>query len=170
MERRIEGWTRLQAPADRAQRVLRDHVDVLVGAQPLAAHLHGELSVGPLHHEIVLSVGPPQDDGNRIARRLTWEATLHPDAYPVFDGELAVERDEWGAGVLSLQGVYDVPFGSLGRFGDGVAGRRIARRCVAGFLEDVARRLDVAAEPLETHDLPTEYQVDVLDHGAALVC
>lgn len=168
MERTIEGSTRLQAPPDRARRVLRDHVEVLLGAQTLADHLHSALGVGPLRHEIVLSVGQSVDHGNRVVRRLTWEAALHPDRFPVFDGEIAVELDDGGAAVLTLRGLYDVPFGTLGRFGDGLAGRRVARHCVAGFLEDVARRLDVAAEPLERHDGPSHYEVEVLDRGVAL--
>lgn len=168
MERWIEGETRLQAPPDRARRVLRDHVEVLVGAEPLVAHLRQALGVGPIRHEIVLTVGHAVDHGNRVVRRLMWEAALHPDRFPVFDGEIAVEVDDAGAAVLSLRGVYDVPFGTLGRFGDGLAGRRVARHCVAGFLEDVARRLDIAAEPLAAHEPADRYQVEVLDRGAAL--
>ena len=93
---------------------------------------------------------------------------MHPDVFPVFDGELSVERDEQGAAVLWLRGVYAVPFGPVGRFGDGVGGRRVARRCIAGFLDDIARRLDAIAEPLEPHDEPHHYAVEVADHSTAL--
>ena len=169
MERRIEGWTRLQAPTERALRVLRDHAEVLLGAEPLAAHLHSELGIGPIRHEIVLTVHPAVDDGNRVSRSVTWHAALHPDVFPVFDGEIAVEVGDGGGAVLALRGLYDVPFGTLGRFGDGLAGRRIARRCVAGFLDDVARRIDAAAEPLEVHDQRSSYEVEVVDRALALV-
>ncbi|HEX6421348.1 MAG TPA: hypothetical protein VFZ77_22795, partial [Acidimicrobiales bacterium] len=37
---------------------------------------------------------------------------------------------------------YTVPLGPVGRFGDGLVGRRIARQSFESFLEDTAARLD----------------------------
>lgn len=70
-----------------------------------------------------------------------WRAAGRDRLFPTFEGELEASRDDPGS-CLRLRGIYTVPLRPLGRFGDGIAGRRLARQSLSAFLEQAARRLD----------------------------
>src|SRR5262245_16234719 len=74
---------------------------------------------------------------------VTWRAAGFERLFPTFEGVVEL-RPAGSESELHLHGNYAVPLGSMGRFGDGVVGRRIARRTAALFLEAAATRIDAA--------------------------
>jgi hypothetical protein len=106
----------------------------------------GERAGTSLQQVVACHVGKPRVTRDAVRVHLRWEPLAHERWLPSFDGELVVAAvdDETS---LQLRGFYTVPLGPIGRFGDGVAGRRIARRSLADFLGAIARRLAVAAAP-----------------------
>ncbi len=55
---------------------------------------------------------------------------------------LETSADGSDASRLTVRGIYTVPLGPVGRFGDGVIGRRLARQSLIAFVEGLAGRLD----------------------------
>jgi GAF domain-containing protein len=74
-----------------------------------------------------------------------------------------VRAEAVGTSLLTVRGTYTVPLGPVGRFGDGVIGRRLARQSLAAFVEGLARRLDGAAnrQAAELSWQPAPYTVTV---------
>lgn len=107
--------------------------------------LEATAGYGPtVRRQVALTIGTPQRDGEVVTVPIGWHAEAHEDLFPTFDGALAAEPYA-GATRLRLTGTYAVPLGLLGRFGNGVLGRRIAQQSVARWLEDLARVVDAAA-------------------------
>jgi hypothetical protein len=73
---------------------------------------------------------------------LHWQAWGRERLFPVFDGELRAAPVGPAATTVVVSGTYSVPLGPVGRFGDGLIGRRLARQSLTAFLEDAARRID----------------------------
>jgi hypothetical protein len=71
---------------------------------------------------------------------LSWRAAAFERLAPIFEGELELRPDGRGSS-LELRGYYVVPLGAAGRFGDGLIGRRVARRTAAGVLEAIAESI-----------------------------
>ena len=174
MERAIEMTTTLRASASQAREILvSEWANVFGdGASPeerrtreLRSSLTLDLAGGAsFSEEVVLSVGRPVGRADGVLIPLSWRPLHQGRLFPTFHGEMEVVTVD-GATVLGLRGSYIVPLGVLGRFGDGVAGRTIARRCLAHLVTDVARRVDAeVAERLHVlgwHG--ANYQVDVRD-------
>lgn len=120
-------------------------------------------SGGGIHQEVVVAVGAVERDGATARLAVEWSPIALGRFVPSFEGDL--ELSALGRStLLRLAGTYDVPLGTFGRFADGIVGRRIARRTIEGFLEDVARRLEI-----EVHGdhpdvpCPVPHTVDVVD-------
>ena len=66
---------------------------------------------------------------------------------------------------MVLRGRYVVPLGSIGRFGDGVAGRRLARRSLVALLERIAVRLNAETERQAKSPAldPAEFVIEVVE-------
>ncbi len=102
-----------------------------------------DLTIGPFHHEAVLTVGPMWRSDTRSGRAIAWEAAVRDhDALPYerlmphVHGALVLEGQD-----LRLRAIYTPSGGWIGRLVDPVL-RPIARRSVATFLREVARALD----------------------------
>ena len=143
------------APAAAGKVLVDDPASVLgavpPGADRRARRFPAELEVAmgagaSLRQEVVVDVGAVSvvdaDDGG-ILLPLSWRAAGRQSLFPAFRGDLEVVAGEDGS-VLRLRGAYTVPLGTLGRFGDGVVGRRVARRSLEAFLHEAGRRLDEA--------------------------
>lgn len=104
-----------------------------------------ESGTGPsVNQEVTVELGSLQPRAGTLALAVSWEPTAWQRLFPSFVGEL--EATPHGSGTyLRLHGKYGVPLDPLGRFGDGIAGRRVARQSLAAFLEQVARRIDAEA-------------------------
>ena len=74
-----------------------------------------------------------------------WHATGREHLFPSFDGELTAAPDREGTR-LRLTGRYTIPLGVIGKVGEGAVGHRLARRSLANYLDEVARRLDRAVQ------------------------
>lgn len=151
MKRDIEASTEVRAAIERAR-------DVLIGDPGCVAaerctadmrrerRFHTTLAVelgggGSVHEEVVIELGPAWSNHDAVALPIHWRAARHQRLFPTFDGELEASRRDLGSN-LTLRGAYTVPLGPLGRFGEAIGGRRLARQSLVAFLEQAARRLD----------------------------
>ena len=107
---------------------------------------HTELAVDlgagtSVKQEIVVQLGVAVATAHAVRLPVRWEPTGHQPLFPTFEGDFVVSVDRSGPR-LALRGRYTIPLGWVGRLGDGVVGKRLARRVLTAHLEGVARRLD----------------------------
>lgn len=153
MEREIEACTVVRVPLAHARRVLVERPDRLGVADEacgnrwgidLDVELSDEVSV---RQRVWLELGPPRSEDDEVVVPVFLEASAPARLFPQFAGEL--EASGHGDTTrLCLRGAYRVPLGFVGRFGDGMAGRRLARASVAGVVERIAEQLEEDGEPL----------------------
>ena len=173
MERDIEAWTTIRSPADRARRLLLSdpgrvvHDHPVVGSAADSKELEGELVVeiadgSTLHQRVRIELGSPVDLGGVAFVPIAWHATPHRRLFPEFRGELRLIPAADDAN-LELAGRYRIPLGLPGRFGDSIAGRKIAQRSVSAFLEGCAQRIDreVSSRLAAVGWRPAEYPVSL---------
>ena len=109
----------------------------------LRSALGVELGATAFRQAVDVELGQPHVTDADVVLPLRWRASGRDRLFPVFEGRLEAIPTTDGLGtVLSVTGVYTVPLGPVGRFGDGLIGRRFARQSLTAFLEDTARRLD----------------------------
>ena len=153
MEREIEACTMVRVPLAHARRVLVERPDRLGVADEacgnkwgidLDVELSAEVSV---RQRVWLELGPPRSDDDEVVVPVFLEASAPARLFPQFAGEL--EASGHGDTTrLCLRGAYRVPLGFVGRFGDGIAGRRLARASVVGVVERIAAQLEEGVAPL----------------------
>jgi hypothetical protein len=115
---------------DRQARCFRAELGVVLGAG------------GAVRRAVDVEVGTVHQDDDATILPLHWQARGRERLFPVFDGRMTATPAGAGATRLVVAGTYVVPLGPVGRFGDGLIGRRIARQSLTAFLEAVARRID----------------------------
>jgi hypothetical protein len=175
VERVIEVSTPVRAAPIRARDVLLTDAVAVVGetssrndrrARRCRTALSVEVGAGTaVRQEVELELGMATSTTDGVTLPLAWHATGHGRLFPAFHGELEV-RTVGRRAVLRLHGSYVVPLGLVGRFGDGVAGRRLARQSLVAFLEHVAARLDAVVDR-QTNAVawrPAPYPVAVDEH------
>ncbi|MEJ7844924.1 MAG: hypothetical protein WKF93_04720 [Acidimicrobiales bacterium] len=176
MERTIEATIDLHATPDRATAVLIDDPATVLADGPTAGDRRAHyvrtvlsLDVGSgasLEQEVEVEFDAPRrsvdDDG--VVMALRWHATGHERLLPTFSGALSVTPATKGSH-LALSGHYRVPLGAAGRFGDGLAGRRIARQTLETFVAEMGGRLDAAVVRRidATPHHPAPYPVSLLE-------
>ena len=168
MERTIEAVTRLRASIHQVQVLLLFDLHRLFGVTDedsgeLRSTLVVEAGAGPsIHQEVTVELGSLRSQGGTLALAVSCEPTAWQRLFPSFAGELEVSPQGPGTSVR-LRGTYGVPLGPLGRFGDGIAGRRMARQSLSAFLEQVARRMDAEADRRTESEpwSPSRYRVAV---------
>ena len=113
-------------------------------AQSIAAELHVDfggigvktdinISVKNIEEKIVDATSTP------ITRLLLeWEAATMPGLFPLMKGELSVYPLTSTETQLDFCGVYEPPFGAVGRTMNAIVGHRIAEVSVHRFVSDVA--------------------------------
>ncbi len=113
-------------------------------AQSVAAELHVDfggigvktdvnISVKNIEEEIVDGTSAPT---TRLL--LEWEAATMPGLFPIMKGELSVYPLTSTETQLDFSGVYEPPFGAVGRTMNAIVGHRIAEVSVHRFVSDVA--------------------------------
>jgi hypothetical protein len=88
-----------------------------------------------------------EDEMARMGVR--WEDSRHPHLFPVLQGILSLAPVESGrrhVTQVGLVGRYRPPFGALGGIGDRMVGDEVAAEAIAGFVDDVARRLEALVD------------------------
>lgn len=123
---------------------------------------------GHLEVQVVVDVGTARSHEDRTTVPVRWRAAGWERMFPAFAGALEARRSG-GRTTLVLTGTYTVPLGPLGGFGDGLAGRRIARRSLSAFLEQAARRLDAEVDRRHGAETPdaTPYSVALRELGSS---
>jgi hypothetical protein len=116
-------------------------------AQSVAAQLHVDfggigvktdinISVRSVEERLVDLVSVP------VTRlRLEWEAATAPHLFPFMKAELSVYPLTSTETQLDFFGIYEPPFGALGKTMNAIAGHRIAEASVHRFVSDVASYL-----------------------------
>ena len=69
---------------------------------------------------------------------LEWEAAAMPRLFPLMQGELSIYPLTATETQLDFSGVYEPPFGAVGKTMNAIAGHRIAEVSVHRFVSDVA--------------------------------
>src|SRR5579864_6435439 len=119
-----------KAAASRAQSVAAElHVDV--GGIGVKADVN--ISVRNIEEKIVDAASTPS---TRLM--LEWEAATMPGLFPFMKGELLVYPLTSTETQLDFCGIYEPPFGAVGRTMNAIIGHRIAEVSVHRFVSDVA--------------------------------
>lgn len=133
----------------------RDAVDVFGAAtkaaasraQTVAAELHVDLGGIGVKADIKISIKGMEEkladatSGPVTLLLLEWEAVTAPALFPFMKAELAVYPLTSTETQLDFKGLYEPPFGALGRAINSVAGHRIAEASVHRFIDEVAEYL-----------------------------
>ena len=154
LERSIEATTIISASADR--------VRGLLASDPAAALTNPTtLAAGGLHHDVVVTLDEPELGAGGVSVPVSWHPVDHARLFPSFIGELEAEPSVAGTR-LRIFGIYSVPLGVVGQFGDGLVGRRLAQQSLQSLLEGVAARVaaaldaEDAAAPVTVVEQPSE--------------
>ena len=113
-------------------------------AQSIAAELHVDfdgigvktdinISVKNIEEKIVDATSTPS---TRLL--LEWEAATMPGLFPIMKGELSVYPLTSTETQLDFSGVYELPFGAVGKTVNAIIGHHIAEVSVHRFVSDVA--------------------------------
>jgi len=112
-------------------------------AQSVAAELHVDVGGVGVKSDIRIAVKSIQEttdatSGPTTRLALEWEAATMPRLFPFMKGELAIYPLTSTETQLDFSGVYEPPFGAVGKAVNAVAGHRIAEASVHHFIGDVA--------------------------------
>lgn len=115
-------------------------------AQSIAAELHvefGGLGVKADINIVVKNIEEKVVDTSTPTMRLLleWEAATVPRLFPLMKGELSVYPLTTTETQLDFSGLYEPPFGAVGKTMNAVVGHRIAEVSVHRFVSDVAAYL-----------------------------
>jgi len=115
-------------------------------AQTVAAELHIDIGGVGVKTDIAITVKSIQETADAALGPVTrlvleWEAATLPRLFPLMKGELAIYPLTSTETQLDFLGVYEPPFGAVGKSVDAVAGHRVAEVSVHRFIGDVAAHL-----------------------------
>lgn len=177
MERAIDVTTTVAVPLDGVRNILRERPDAVLGPVdvpgPDRRRPHRFRTTVPavlgsgatVEQDVLLDLGMVPGKGRRssLSIPLDWDPTGHERLLPSFRGTLEVTPTADRRCELAVTGTYDVPLGPIGRFGDAVVGRRVARRSLAAFATRIAQRVERECIRREQagHRSPTPYNVDL---------
>jgi hypothetical protein len=151
MEQSINLTAAAKVPFEAARTALAADPAGVLGGTPVAGPQHFIIELGielldgsRLAQDVLVDLAPLSMDAGLARFGVCWQAVGHPELFPVFGGDLELRPVGDGVG-LRLSGHYRVPFGSVGRFGEALVGRRLARHTLERLLKDIARGLESVA-------------------------
>ncbi len=74
----------------------------------------------------------------RTILKLEWEASKMPHLFPFMKAELSASPLTATETLLEFEGIYEPPFGLLGKALDAFAGHRVAEASVHQFIKDIS--------------------------------
>lgn len=112
-------------------------------AESVAAELHVDFGGIGIKSDINISVRSIEEEADttstpRTRLLLDWEAATMPRMFPLMQGELSVYPLTSTETQLDFYGVYEPPFGAVGKTMNAIVGHRIAEASVHRFVSDVA--------------------------------
>lgn len=112
-------------------------------AQSVAAELHVDFGGIGVKSDINISVKNIEEKVDASSTpttrlQLEWEAVTMPGLFPLMKGELSVYPLTSSETQLDFFGVYEPPFGPVGKTMNAIVGHRIAEVSVHRFVSDVA--------------------------------
>jgi len=116
-------------------------------AQAVAAELHVDIGAVGVTAEIRISVNNVEEkaaepmSGPATRLLLEWEAASKPQLFPVMKAELSVYPLTATETQLDFFGIYEPPFGGVGRAMNALVGHRVAEASVHRFINQVAEYL-----------------------------
>ena len=125
---------------------------IAAGPHVWIAHLDesGEAEVGPqiagvaLRKKVAVEVGPLVTAGDWTEIPVTWKATFIEKLFPVMTGKVELAPIDGRTTKLTVCGMYEPPFGPLGKQVDDAFMHKVAEATVADLAESIARRIDAA--------------------------
>jgi hypothetical protein len=116
------------------------------------AHLDdsGETEVGPhvagigLRKKVAVEVGPLVTTGDWTEIPVTWKATFIEKLFPVMTGKVELAPVDALSTKLTVSGMYEPPFGPLGKQVDDAFMHKVAEATVADLAISIARLIDTA--------------------------
>jgi hypothetical protein len=151
--RQIRSYDYVNHPYDRVREVLKQNAVAVFQsatkaaasrAESVAAELHVDFAGLGVKADINIVVKgieeKPADDtsGPSTKLLLEWEAATLPRLFPLMQGELAVYPLTSSETQLDFCGIYEPPFGAVGKTMNAIAGHRIAEVSVHRFVAEVA--------------------------------
>ena len=113
-------------------------------AQTIASELHIDFGGIGVKTDITITVKSVEEKvaeagSSPITRLLLeWEATAMPRLFPLMKGELSIYPLTSTETQLDFSGVYEPPFGLVGKTLNAIVGHRLAEVSVHRFVDDVA--------------------------------
>ncbi len=113
-------------------------------AQSVAAELHVDIGGIGVKSDIKIAVTKVEEETLDAIRTpttrllLEWEAATMPRFFPLMKGELSIYPLTPTETQLDFSGVYQPPFGAVGKTMNAIVGHRIAEVSVHDFVRDVA--------------------------------
>lgn len=149
--REIRSYDYVNRPYERVRDALRENALTVFQsatkaaasrAQSIAAELHLDFGGIGVKTDINISVRNIEekvgDTTPTMRLLLEWEAATMPRLFPLMKGELSVYPLTSTETQLDFSGIYEPPFGAVGKTMNAIIGHRIAEVSVHRFVSDVA--------------------------------
>ncbi len=112
-------------------------------ARSIASELRVDISGISVEADIIIAVKKIEEQTSETASPVTrlqleWQAAKMPSLFPLMKAELSVYPLTASETQLDFSGVYEPPFGALGKAMNAMVGYRIAEGSVHRFVNDVA--------------------------------
>jgi hypothetical protein len=110
-------------------------------AQSVAAELHVDIGAVAVKTDIKISIKNVEEKFDAMSNsatrlQLEWEAATTPELFPLMKAELAVYPLTATETQVDFWGVYEPPFGTVGKAINAIVGHRIAEASVHRFIDD----------------------------------
>jgi hypothetical protein len=111
----------------------------------------GSAAVGPsvaglgLRRKVRVSIGEPVAGGSWTEVPVAWHATSLTKMFPVMTGKVELAPVDARVTRLTVRGMYEPPFGRLGKHLDDAFMHSVAEATVRDLAESIAKRLDGAS-------------------------